>query len=104
MEGLTGGQIQPGLKAYWETCSNQRTKESDSIQSPRPTNIRNIQMAKGKHKIISNRNQNTWTSSEPGSSTTASTEYTNTLENQEPVLKSYLMKIIEFFKEDINTH
>ena len=59
-------------------------------------------MAKGKHKIISNRNQNTWASSEPGSSTTASTEYTNTLENQEPVLKSYLMKIIEFFKEDTN--
>lgn len=58
-------------------------------------------MAKGKHKIISNRNQNTWASSEPGSSTTASTEYTNTLENQEPVLKFYLMKIIESCKENM---
>ena len=34
--------------------------------------------------------------------TTANPEYTNTPENQESVLKSYLMKIIESFKEDIN--
>jgi hypothetical protein len=33
---------------------------------------------------------------------TASPEYTNTTENQESVLKSHLMKIIEYFKEDIN--
>ena len=59
-------------------------------------------MAKGKHQTISNRSQNTWTSSEPSSPTTASPEYTNTPENQESVLKSYLMKIIESFKEDIN--
>jgi hypothetical protein len=57
-------------------------------------------MVKGKHKTISNRNQNTWASSEP-SSTTASPAY-NTPENKESVLKSYLMKIIESFKEDIN--
>jgi uncharacterized coiled-coil protein SlyX len=43
-----------------------------------------------------------WTSSEPSSPTTASHEYTNTPENQESVLKSYLMKITEYFKEDIN--
>ena len=59
-------------------------------------------MEKGKHKTISNRSQNTWTSPEPSSPTTTSPEYTNTLENQESVLKSYLMKIIESFKEDIN--
>jgi hypothetical protein len=58
----------------------------------------NIQMVKGKHKTISNRSQNMWTLSEP---ITASPEYTNTPENQESVLKSYLMKIIEFFKENI---
>ena len=40
--------------------------------------------------------------SETSSSTTASTKYTNPPENQESVLKFYLMKIIEFFKEDIN--
>jgi esterase/lipase len=43
-----------------------------------------------------------WASSEPSSSITESLEYTNTHENQESVLKSYLMKIIESFKEDIN--
>ena len=59
-------------------------------------------MVKGKHKTISNRSQNMWASSEPSSPTTASPEYTNTPENQEADLKSYLMKIIESFKEDIN--
>jgi hypothetical protein len=57
---------------------------------------------RGKHKTISNRNQYTRASSNPSSPTTASPEYTNTLENQEADLKSYLMKIIESFKEDIN--
>jgi hypothetical protein len=46
--------------------------------------------------------KNTWASSETISPTTASPEYTNTTENHESVLKSYLIKIIEFFKEDIN--
>jgi esterase/lipase len=41
-------------------------------------------------------------SSEPSSPTTASPEYSNTPEKQLSVLKSYLMKIIESFKEDIN--
>ena len=59
-------------------------------------------MVKGKHKTISNRSQNIWASSEPSSPTTASPEYNNTPENQEAVLKSYLMKIIVPFKEDIN--
>ena len=59
-------------------------------------------MAKGKHKTISNRSQNTWTSSEPSSPTTASPEHKSTPEHQEADLKSYLMKIIESFMEDIN--
>jgi hypothetical protein len=59
-------------------------------------------MVKGKHKNISNRSQNMWKSSDPSFPTTASPEYTNTPENQESVLKSYLMKVVESFKEDIN--
>jgi hypothetical protein len=59
-------------------------------------------MVKGKCKTTSNRSQNMWASSEPCSPNTAISEYTNTPENQESALKSYLMKIIEFFKEDIN--
>jgi hypothetical protein len=69
---------------------------------PRTTNTRDIQMAKGKHKTINNRNQNRWASSETSSPTTVSPEYTNTPENQESVLKSYFMKIVEFLKEEIN--
>ena len=59
-------------------------------------------MAKGKHKTINNRSQNTWASSEPSSPTTASPEHTNTPENQEADLKSYFMRKIESFKDDIN--
>ena len=57
-------------------------------------------MAKGKCKTISNRSQYMWASSEPTSPTTAIPEY-NTPKTQEADLKSYLMKIIESFKEDI---
>jgi hypothetical protein len=39
----------------------------------------------------------------PPTPTTASREYTNTPENQKSVLKSYLVKIIESFKEDISS-
>jgi methyl-accepting chemotaxis protein len=59
-------------------------------------------MVKSKGKTIRNRNQNTWASSESSSPTTTSPGYTKTPENQESVLKSFLMKIIESFKEDIN--
>jgi hypothetical protein len=51
---------------------------------------------------MSNRSQYTWVPSEPSSPTTAISKYTNILENQEADLKSYLMKIEEFFKGDIN--
>jgi hypothetical protein len=43
-----------------------------------------------------------WASSELNSPTTASPEYTNTPDNQGSALKSYVMKIIESFMEDIN--
>jgi hypothetical protein len=41
-------------------------------------------------------------SSEPGAPTTASPGYTDILENQNADLQFDLMKLIEFFKEDIN--
>jgi gas vesicle protein len=59
-------------------------------------------MARGKCKTISNRSQYICASSEHSSPTTASSEYTNTPENQEVDLKFYLLRIIESFKEDIN--
>ena len=64
--GLSGDLNQP------------KEKVADSIQSPRTTNTRDIQIAKGKLKTISNRNQNICTSSEPSSPRTANLEYTKT--------------------------
>jgi hypothetical protein len=54
-------------------------------------------MAKGKRKNLTNRNQEHWTSSEPSTPTTASPGYTNTPENQDLDLKSYLMILVEDF-------
>jgi hypothetical protein len=59
-------------------------------------------MVRGKSITISNRSQYMCASSKPSSPTTASPENTNTSENQEADLKSYLMMIVESFKEDIN--
>jgi hypothetical protein len=58
-------------------------------------------MARGKHKTISNRSQYTL-SLETSSPSPGSPGYTSTPENQEAYLKSYLMNIIESFKEYIN--
>ena len=102
MKGSTGGLVQPGPQAYKETYSNPGKKEANSRQSLRPPNTRESQMVRGKCKTLSNKSQNMWISSEPRSPITASPEYTNTSENQKAELKSYLMKIIESFKGDIN--
>jgi hypothetical protein len=59
-------------------------------------------MVKGKHKNLTNRNQDYLTSLEPSSPTTASPGYPNTLEKQDVDLKSHLMMLIEDFKKDIN--
>ena len=58
-------------------------------------------MARGKHKNISNRNQDYLASSEPNSPTIASPRYPNTLEKQDSDLKSFLMMMVEDIK-DIN--
>jgi hypothetical protein len=71
-------------------------------ETSRPVNTRINHMSAGKCKTISNRSQYTLTPSEPSSSTTTSPGYTNTPKNQEPDIKSYLMKIIESFKGSLN--
>jgi hypothetical protein len=55
-------------------------------------------MVRGKHKTISDRSQFLWASAEPSYPSTASPEYTNTPEDLEADLKSYLMKIIELLR------
>jgi hypothetical protein len=59
-------------------------------------------MVRDKCKAISNRSQYALEPSERSSTTTVRPGYSNTFEKQNADLKSYLMKIIEFFKEDIN--
>jgi hypothetical protein len=58
-------------------------------------------MVKGKHKNISNRNQDYLASSEPSSPTTANPAYPSTPEKQDSDLKSHLMMMVEEFKKDI---
>jgi hypothetical protein len=59
-------------------------------------------MAKSKVKNKSIRSQYNLALSELSSPTTGSPGYPNTPENHDANLKSCLMKIIEFFKGDIN--
>jgi hypothetical protein len=59
-------------------------------------------MAKGKRKNITDRNQEHWASSEPSMPTTMSPGYPNTPKKQDADLKSYLMMVVEDFKNGIN--
>ena len=71
-------------------------------ETARTFNARDYQMAKGKHKNLTNRNQDYLASSEPSTPTTASPGYPNTPEKQDSDLKSYLMMLVEDFKKGIN--
>jgi hypothetical protein len=71
-------------------------------QRARPTNTRDYQMAKGKCKNLTNRNQDNLASSEHRTPTTGSPGCPNTLEKQNLDLKLYLMMLVEDFKKDIN--
>ena len=59
-------------------------------------------MARGKHKNLTNRNQEHWASSEPSTPTTTIPGYPSTPEKQDEDLKSYLMMVVEDFKKGIN--
>ena len=59
-------------------------------------------MAKGKYKKLTNRNQDRPASSEPSTPTTVSPGYLNTPKKQDSDLKSYLMMLLEDFKDGIN--
>ena len=59
-------------------------------------------MAKGKHKNLTNRNQNHSPSSERSTPTSPSTGHPNTPETLDPDLKAYLMMMVEDIKKDFN--
>ena len=71
-------------------------------ETGRPTKPRDTQMAKGKHKNPTNKNQGYVATSEPSSPTTPSSRYSNKPEKQEMDLKLHLMMLIEDFEKDIN--
>jgi len=58
-------------------------------------------MARGKHRIPSNRNQDYTASSEPNSPTKANTEYPNTPEKQDLDFKSHLIMMMGDFNKDM---
>jgi hypothetical protein len=76
-------------------------RDKPQSETARPTNTRDNQVARGKNKNISHRNQGYRVSSEPSSPTTASPRYPKTVKKQNSDLKSHLMMMIEDFK-DIN--
>jgi hypothetical protein len=59
-------------------------------------------MAKGKHKNLTNRNQDHSASFELSTPTTMSPGYPNTPKKQDSDLKSYLMMLVKDFKKGIN--
>jgi hypothetical protein len=76
-------------------------KDKPQLETARPANTRDNQMARGKGKNISNKNQDYLASSDPHSPTTVSPGYPSTPEEQDSDLKSHLMMMIEDYKEDI---
>jgi hypothetical protein len=59
-------------------------------------------MAKGKHKNLSNRNQDHSPLSEHSTHTSSSPGHTNTPEKLDPDLKAYFMMMVEDIKKDFN--
>ena len=60
-----------------------KTIQDPKIETARPANTRDNQMAKGKHKNISKRNKDYLASLEPSSPTKANPGYPNTTEKQD---------------------
>ena len=66
------------------------------------TNSRDYQMAKGKHKNLTIRNQDHSPSSECSIPTSTTPGHPNTPENLDLDLKAYLMMMVEDIKKDFN--
>ena len=77
-------------------------REKHQPETKGPTNTRNNQMVKGKHRNVTNRNQGNTAPSEPNSPIASRPKYLNTSEKQELDLKSQLMMLIEDFKKYID--
>jgi hypothetical protein len=81
-------QIPPrGIWFAKSTDTQACVRDKPQSETARPANIRDNQMARGKRKNLTNRNQGYLASSEPSSPTTANPGYPNTLEKQISDLK-----------------
>ena len=60
-------------------------------------------MAKGKHKNLTNINQDHSPSSEPITPTSARPRYPNTPKKLDPDIKAYLMMMVEDIKKDFHS-
>jgi hypothetical protein len=84
----------PGLLTLTNPQEGQAQTETAT-----PSNTRDSQMTKGKYKNLINRDQDYLAPSESCAPTRASPGFHNTLEKQDVYLKSYFMKLIEYFKD-----
>jgi hypothetical protein len=73
-----------------------------SNQTTITTNSRDYQIAKGKLKNLTNRNQDDSPSSEHRTPTLPSPGHSNTPEKLDPDLKAYLMMMVENINKDFN--
>jgi hypothetical protein len=112
----SGHHLYPGAKAIPQPSVHRSHQERaglpgvlkqahsrDKLQpdTARPTNNKDHQIAKSKHKKL-NRKQSCLASLEMNSSSTKTPEYPNTPEKQDFYLKSHLMMLIGDFKKGIN--
>jgi chromosome segregation ATPase len=96
----TGTQVRVGLPGVL-TDANRIKEDQAPARDSLNINTRDYQMAKGKCKNLTIRNQEHWASSGPSMPTTESTGYPNTTEKQDSDLKSYVMMVVDF-KKNIN--
>jgi hypothetical protein len=81
--------------------SNNHRRNKLQPETARTYNTRDYQMVKGKHKNLTNRNQDHSASSKPSTPTT-SPGYSNTPKKEDLDLKSYITMLVEDFKKGIN--
>ena len=93
---MPGSQTQFDSEEFYHNWDHGKERLQSDIA--RAGSTRDNQMAGGKHKNISNRNQGYLASSEPSSPIIASPRYTIKLEKQDSNLKSLLMMMIEGLK------
>ena len=99
-QGLPGPHLHPGAGQYHSTLPGEsqpprdvetplkdHRRDKHQPESAGPTNTRDNQMANGKHRNVTNRNQGNMVPSEINCPTTASTGYPNTPEKQDLDLK-----------------